>query len=565
MADFVELMNWPAAPNCLTWSDDSDIAVALKDHVSICVPKLSLSGLKKARSKLEWQLASIPVNLFSPHEWPMFQPRPDASMSIGEEQSNSEITALAWSPAGLGRHDRCALAVLTSNHVLSIWASDGTFTSRNSWKRVLVVNQALRSRDLAYPDQKNIDAYHHAVRALQIRSFSWSPRMLTDRVVRLSSGDGAKIATNRFLIAVTTDAGVIVVLEIQSPYQSIDQGCTSWNARVVAEKQVMTLDDLSNKPLRSRLVHFPRFATNVAWSHCIYSDYLSFKHGTILAYVARGQLLALTATLRTEPDLKVEFAEKETSLGGSHRGPLHFVKDFQSGAAVLIYVIGEKVHQSSLSICGVELNVRNTCTSSLISPWDTISGLAFTHTRSHGTHQLHIGPHFWPSSKELKAYRLGKDGNLIGIPPQWVRSLASLQMQWGLDKEVGDKVLTRIWGLAASPSGHCVATCFSHHPSEILQMFMRNEQEAELGIIPEAVGLGLADEPPLGGRHLRELASESTLLALLKTMRDADINADTLQRLPLTDDSRVRFGCSIPPSLRYVFQNACARRCADDS
>ena len=61
-------------------------------------------------------------------------------MSIGEEQSDSTVTAITWSPPGLSRHQRPALAVLTTNHLLSLWASASDIEDHSTWRRVLIFN-----------------------------------------------------------------------------------------------------------------------------------------------------------------------------------------------------------------------------------------------------------------------------------------------------------------------------------------------------------------------------------------------------------------------------------------
>lgn len=58
------------------------------------------------------------------------------------------MTWLGWSSPGLAKHKRSLLAVLTSNHLLSLWASNSDMRLPESWERVLIVNYAAKIENL---------------------------------------------------------------------------------------------------------------------------------------------------------------------------------------------------------------------------------------------------------------------------------------------------------------------------------------------------------------------------------------------------------------------------------
>lgn len=153
----VTLSPWPSCTDCLTWCQEH-LAVAGSDSVSILTPRRNIT--KRASTLVEhhqWDISVVRVNTFSQAEWPEQSLANLEDMSIGEEQSLSTVSALSWSPPGLGIHRRSVLAVLTTNLLLSIWESDGTM---DKWERTCIVNHYLAASSR---------------RASRIRRFAWAP------------------------------------------------------------------------------------------------------------------------------------------------------------------------------------------------------------------------------------------------------------------------------------------------------------------------------------------------------------------------------------------------------
>ena len=159
----VEFLGFPKRTNCLAWSDDGDLAVAVTDQVFVLVqcmlvvayapsdwnqtPKRdnSVSG-DGPGDRSQWHRSRFSAGSFSQAEWPEIEKGNMATVRrsfIGREQAIVEIVALAWSPPGLAQRFRCALAVLTTNGALSIWARDSEGSLASKWKRFSVVNQSL--------------------------------------------------------------------------------------------------------------------------------------------------------------------------------------------------------------------------------------------------------------------------------------------------------------------------------------------------------------------------------------------------------------------------------------
>lgn len=168
--DPIDLIGRPSCLDCLAWSPDGDLAVAMEEAIYILTPKqdvMSPDTGKPTTGLRQWHIAKITVNLFTFEEWPIVDHDSFTYFSVGEEQSPSHVILLSWSPAGLAIHRRSLLAVLTSNLVLSLWETNGEV---GQWKRVCVVNRALEG--FFGPSMDELDPVRHQK---VINSFSWSP------------------------------------------------------------------------------------------------------------------------------------------------------------------------------------------------------------------------------------------------------------------------------------------------------------------------------------------------------------------------------------------------------
>ena len=123
-------------------------------------------------------------------------------MSIGEEQSLSHAMVLAWSPPGLAKHKRSALAVLTSNLILSLWDPGPNPTESSSWRRAAVLNGCIEEyfKELKVPEST-------LRRRRRIRCMSWANASPSDS--KREQGPG-------FMLAVINDYQEVLFLNISS-------------------------------------------------------------------------------------------------------------------------------------------------------------------------------------------------------------------------------------------------------------------------------------------------------------------------------------------------------------
>lgn len=123
-------------------------------------------------------------------------------MSVTEDQSTAVVTALAWSPPGLAVHRRSVLAVLTSNHILSLWASRSDFSVPESWERVSIVNNFESSDNRSSPREQF---------QLRIRSMAWAPALTHIQTFSIDNW-------GPFFIAIGDDNNGIHLLSVRSPF-----------------------------------------------------------------------------------------------------------------------------------------------------------------------------------------------------------------------------------------------------------------------------------------------------------------------------------------------------------
>lgn len=141
----------------------------------------------------------------------------------------SNVIAISWSPPGLARNRRSVLAVLTSNLVLSFWASNADISMLESWERVLVVNNGICE---SWERKSRLNCASNPTnsvprRVLRIRSVAWAPlmqRKLENAEARLRG------ASRLYFLAVTTDDNSVLFLSVTSPYTD---DCMHWDARIM--------------------------------------------------------------------------------------------------------------------------------------------------------------------------------------------------------------------------------------------------------------------------------------------------------------------------------------------
>ena len=227
----------PSSQDCLAWSLDGELAVAAGEEVYLLIPR---NG-----SPEPWTHARITVSRFTTEEWPWQEQASFEDMSIGEEQARATVTALAWSPPGLAKHRRSVLAVLTSNLILALWASDSDPADPDSWKRVLIINKALFSGSRLRQ---------------RIRSMAWAPTnpQHVDRRTPFS-----RRRWGIPLIAIADDSNGLYILKISSPFAGQP---FAWNVEVLYHDDIPVPNRTNDRPsLLNRAMNANHFIDRIAF------------------------------------------------------------------------------------------------------------------------------------------------------------------------------------------------------------------------------------------------------------------------------------------------------------
>lgn len=283
----VVLATYPSCEDCLTWSDDG-LAVAGGQNVYI-VNKAFNKSQASSQDYTKWSTIAIRTDQFNQADWPEQDLATLCHLSVGEEQSESVVVGLSWSPPGLGIHRRSVLAVLTSNLVLSIWETDG---SQRGWQRTSILNQHLppynSNDDL---DNRTGRARHH----LRIRAFAWSAPLLASPNTRWG----------KHLLAVVDDDSNLTCFSIS---KKANEGYGRWSIIPMCTTSLASLaPQLETSPRMTKLQR--TIMERAPLKRIVVGPWQTRydrPHTDRLQYMARSSIICVTSLGREVPELTIE-------------------------------------------------------------------------------------------------------------------------------------------------------------------------------------------------------------------------------------------------------------------
>jgi len=252
----------------------------------------------------------IRTNVFDEDERPVDEPEPFVNWSAGEEISQGLISALAWSPLGLAKHRRSALAVLTSQLILSVWSSSSDPTSEEHWERSLIINHTLQQHFGTSSELQSLasmpDKYKFLKKCQRVHTFIWSPP------VRLSEHS----PWSEHLILVANRNNDIVALRVQSSLDILSRSEKEWQATVVGQYHVnfeQSRDDLSAFTFEDHLQQ-QRCVANLALSP--WTKISESTHRAYLAYTTRNAVVVrrVHLDLHHEGGFRVSFHDTVSKI-----------------------------------------------------------------------------------------------------------------------------------------------------------------------------------------------------------------------------------------------------------
>ena len=326
--DPVVLNIWPSCNECLSWSSDGELAIAAGEFVYILTPKQSSKAGSQSRPGAiglrQWHSTRVRTNVFTLQEWPNQHPAPFRTFSIGEEQTMSTVDGLAWSSPGIGPHKRSVLAVLTSNHILSLWESNGTI---GEWKRVVVVNQSLGDY-FGRVNEAGKDIYRAKRR---IRTFAWSPAY---RSVEADDGRILKSKWGVVHLAVAGDDELVTILRVANGRRRnrIDRG-----VEAICHVEIPTKVAIGGPPHAGSLFHKAMMSkspiSSLSWSSLDGESSESFIEVT---QRSQFSFIKVQASLQPAGGSFIDALEHSLRLDVAHwenPGQENYCREFQSQPA----------------------------------------------------------------------------------------------------------------------------------------------------------------------------------------------------------------------------------------
>ncbi|KAF3045087.1 hypothetical protein E8E12_008325 [Didymella heteroderae] len=461
MADVTELRCWPSCVNALDWSQDNIIALASDERIELLFP--NTVSYERDNDVPQWQHVPLQVPWFSNDELPLKNPAPLPNYSIGEEISPSVPIAVSWSPPGLAKHRRCALAVLTSNLVLSIWSAEGKLHEEPSWNRRLLINNALTdyfSKSSATEISSISSKPEERLRLRsRIRAFAWAPPLSGE-----SRTMGTQVSYGRQYLAVSNDDNQVIFMVVESPTSSLGSS-SSWKADILAHASLRLEEGTSSTEpeLFEDIVQQQRFIPHIAWSPWIWQG---DQHRSVVVYATNEDIRARPITFK---DGTMSLGDEITyqRMDVRYSGPMSWCPQPDS-SDLLTLALFTSSGLAYLSVSAKDASIVDKTSHNLDGRWDQISGVVWDHDKQPSP-RLHFSSLL--STVQSPTAVLQKTSGTLesGKAPNWKEKIENSTVLFSVKNDLKGHSRTKVWGLTASALGDFIAACNSLHPSDSIE------------------------------------------------------------------------------------------------
>ncbi|THY18183.1 hypothetical protein D6D00_08212 [Aureobasidium pullulans] len=512
---------YPNTLDNIFWSKEGIVAVGGSDHV----PRLKAIASDERR----WDKINLKTNFFTIEEIQLQLPLTWKNFSVGEEMSEAYIHALDWSPPGLGKHKRSVLAVLTSNHILSIWECVGKPEIATDWVRSCVINHALQAHykdmDKRDPEESEHDHFERLRAKQRIRAFTWSP---SPPDPSLSGASGDCTARSPYL-AVSNDRGEVLIIRLQTPYDVLEPETSHWTLSV-AETFSVDVSETKQSPLSACMpVTFKwrsPFVDQLAWSPWALDS--SNTLTSILAFTLQSSLQCTSVKLNelgTHTDVVTtssalllgEISDTQATGCMKWASKLNGTKE-----AFLVYPTRKSFYclqaQPGLSL-DIQISAQE-----INTPWDEIAGLCFVQDDNDNT-SVQIAYHLGSGTDRITSLALPFTANSAVGSSTWQHDLLRGQRRFSDEYNLAGNVMARAYGLCTSPFGDMVAVNASFHPSDGVEYTTSSDEVSYLitSQCNDDLQFALAGSPS----NPHELTAEALLSSLQSlSVREPEAFAD---------------------------------------
>ncbi|KAL4982319.1 transcription factor IIIC subunit delta N-term-domain-containing protein [Aspergillus falconensis] len=544
MLEPLELQVFPSSYDCISWSEDGEIAVAAGEYVHILTPIISsenkANGTTSNASSTEWHKTRFRANIFTINEWPIMFPQPRDHFSVGAEQSFSTVAGIGWSPPGLAKYRRSVLAVLTSNMVLTIYAPTN---NPGKWRRIAIVNKALESffHELIENDTPNsrtqsfrrdIEDNTARTRKTNIRAFTWLPPLKVPAKNELYPGPESRWGVS--LLAVTNEDNDLVFLQAQ-PSGSEPASQEPLHVHGVSTVslpssegfgQALQFNSLLAQAIRSQVRSL--YLSSGPWLYQTEEiagseeDPISATANVATIQGANLRVVKLSVSLEPRasdshdaPRYALTFNAAENvavpvgRMGFSFTGPIHWAQHVGTGRvsmavgarAMLAWIDlpgsayrGQDLEDGDMKSYGFPIMVGSTDGISSISRalHERISGMTVTTGAESETPTLHLGS----VGGYAAVMPLAASGELSTAP--WNVKVEDVRERFDIDRDLGGLAIARIWGLASQQG--LIAAAVTLHPGDMVE-YRTNAEDRLTIVFSTANGQPVNPEEYILGNH----------------------------------------------------------------
>ncbi|KZF25041.1 hypothetical protein L228DRAFT_258517 [Xylona heveae TC161] len=511
----------PTDVDSVDWSKDGELAIAAGEYIQLLLPRYGSGTIGQTRpdpsrretattrphetregSDAQWDSLIFRANLFSEDEIPARAPAPFKVFSIGEEQGIGAVSTLKWSSPGIGLHRRPVLAVLTTNHLLSIW--DGAARSRKAehFNRVMILNDAVLGHFDQGQNGHDVPRELHNLNKLRrrIMSFAWSKPCFLKKNGEINAL-GATWGTSLF--AVANDNNEMVILRIIPPSSRCTGG--QWSTEALGDVRAQTLkEEESEFSLLKAAMISRSIISQIAWSPWV----ISLKtEDAILAYICGNTLRLRKVSVTSQDgqnnrmDLKINSSEfcfqPNQAWVTENSGPLAWYDKVHDGYLYLVASFGHLLSIISIpaDMTGLGYNTHEGPENELLI--EDIPGvsvftyhiLKYSHLELSGqktlqpcwdeitaTGDLIISfSTFLGHAESIRHVTSRKSNEQIETSVQplpkspWQRRIADCRAKFDTRHDLGGLSVVKVWGLSSSPGEDSIATLLSTHPGDMVE------------------------------------------------------------------------------------------------
>ncbi|KAI4611691.1 hypothetical protein J4E83_007941 [Alternaria metachromatica] len=463
MADVTVLRCWPACVDAIDWSSDGIIALASDERVELLFP--NTVDFERDQVLPQWQHVPLKVPLFSTDELPLKEPAPTSNYSVGEEISNSAPISIAWSPPGIAKHRKCALAALTANLTLSLWsAAEGKPEDETSWARRLIINDALVDHFGDWDDEPSYVVHDSKERLRsrgRIRAFAWAPAMPCSETPGVV---GTHLVYGPHMLAVSDDDNHLVFLKIETPTSSLGAE-PDWRAEVLTHQSfALSSETVFPQPdIFEDMIKQQRYISHIAWSPWIICNE---SYRSVLVYATNEDVRARTITY-DHGQMNLEHEVVYAGYEMRYDGPMKWFHRVEDGDRLKLALF-TNTGLVYLTVSALDASIIERSTHDLDGRWDPVSGLVWDTTGA-TTPRLHISSLLSTLHSPTAILEQTSDG-LKGLDaPEWRERIGNNLALFSVKNGLKGNSRAKVWGLARSPLGDFIAACNSVHPSDMIE------------------------------------------------------------------------------------------------